>query len=213
MNLTCPHCGYSRELPEERRPSVTVRVTCPRCREHFQWAAEPAAASDPSAALPARPVGEDAPRQLDIRQATTRAKAGFWVRLVAALVDSTLVAILQVVLSTALVIAALRLTGGGEDQVRSLAVLIAWVFGPVIGVAYYVGFTGYCGQTPGKMAIRVKVIRCDGGEIGYGRAFIRETLGKFLSFVIFGIGYLMIAFDGQKQGLHDKLADTYVIKL
>ncbi len=63
------------------------------------------------------------------------------------------------------------------------------------------------------MAIRVKVIRTDGSEIGYGRAFLREVPGKFLSGLILGIGYLMIAFDAQKQGLHDKIADTYVIKL
>ena len=80
-------------------------------------------------------------------------------------------------------------------------------------MVYYVFFTGYCGQTPGKMAIRVKVIRTDGSEIGYGRAFLREVPGKFLSGLILGIGYLMIAFDAQKQGLHDKIADTYVIKL
>ncbi|PLY03929.1 MAG: transporter, partial [Desulfuromonas sp.] len=34
-----------------------------------------------------------------------------------------------------------------------------------------------------------------------------------LSGIILGIGYLMVAFDEQKQGLHDRLCDTYVIKL
>jgi len=209
MNLTCPHCGYSRELPEERRPAVTVRVTCPRCREQFQWAAEQGVAAEPSPVRLMKPAGS-AKTSSD---AAALPKAGFWVRFVAALVDSTLVSLLQLILGTALVVAALRLTGDGGEQARSLGMLIAWFFGPVLCVAYYVGFTGYCGQTPGKMAVRVKVIRCDGGEIGYGRAFFRETLAKFLSFMIFCIGYLMIAFDGQKQGLHDKLADTYVIKL
>jgi uncharacterized RDD family membrane protein YckC len=63
------------------------------------------------------------------------------------------------------------------------------------------------------MAVRVKVIRTDGGDIGYGRALLRETLGKFVSALIFGIGYLMVAFDARKQGLHDRIADTYVVKL
>ena len=48
---------------------------------------------------------------------------------------------------------------------------------------------------------------------GYGTAFLREVIGKFISSILLCIGYLMVAFDGQKQGLHDKIAGTYVIKL
>jgi uncharacterized RDD family membrane protein YckC len=63
------------------------------------------------------------------------------------------------------------------------------------------------------MALRIKVIRTNGMEIGYGKAALREVLGKFVSGILLGIGYLMVAFDLQKQGLHDKIADTYVIKI
>ncbi|MDX9709761.1 MAG: RDD family protein, partial [Trichloromonas sp.] len=91
--------------------------------------------------------------------------------------------------------------------------LMATLFGALVGLTYSVFFTGYCGQTPGKMALRIKVIRATGEEIGYGRAFVREVPGKFLSGILLGIGYLMAAFDSQKQGLHDRIADTYVIKL
>jgi uncharacterized RDD family membrane protein YckC len=83
----------------------------------------------------------------------------------------------------------------------------------VLGYAYRVFFIGYCGQTPGKMAVRVKVIRTDGTDVGYVRALLREVVGKFLSKLILGIGYLMVAFDSRKQGLHDKIADTYVVKI
>ena len=87
------------------------------------------------------------------------------------------------------------------------------LFSYVLSFAYYIFFTGYCGQTPGKMALRIKVIRRDGSDIGYGRAAFREVLGKTISGLLLGIGYLMVAFDEQKQGLHDRMADTYVIKL
>jgi uncharacterized RDD family membrane protein YckC len=63
------------------------------------------------------------------------------------------------------------------------------------------------------MALRIKVIRTDGSPINYGRAALREVLGKFISSILLGIGYLMVAFDNRKQGLHDKIGDTYVIKL
>lgn len=194
MTLTCPHCGFSRELPPDQAPAVAVRVTCPRCREQFRFPA-----AEPVPPPLAEPVA-----------ATALPKAGFWIRLVAAVVDATLITALQLILGTVLIAAALMLTDEGG---RGLGLFIAWSFGPALGVAYYVGFTGYCGQTPGKLALRVKVIGTDGGDIGYGRALLREVPGKFLSALLFGLGYLMIAFDGQKQGLHDKLVDTYVIKL
>jgi uncharacterized RDD family membrane protein YckC len=91
--------------------------------------------------------------------------------------------------------------------------IVIWLFGTVLSISYAVFFTGYCGQTPGKMALRIKVIRTDGAPITYGRAALREVLGKFVSGILLGIGYLMVAFDSKKQGLHDKIADTYVIKL
>jgi len=90
---------------------------------------------------------------------------------------------------------------------------LSFLFATVFGYAYLVFFTGYCGQTPGKMAVRIKVVRTNGAEVGFGRAFLREVVGKFCSKIILGVGYLMVAFDPRKQGLHDKIADTCVIKL
>jgi len=210
VNLTCPHCGFQRELPADRLPAVPVRVTCPRCREQFPFVPPAPAPSVPTVLpAPATAAAEEA-AGLDAAQAAALPKAGFWIRVVASLVDSTLVSLLQFIFGTALVAAAVALTGGGEDH---LGMVIAWSFGPALGVLYYVGFTGYCGQTPGKMALRIKVIRSDGNDIGYGTAFLRETVAKFLSALILGIGYLMVAFDEQKQGLHDRLVKTYVIKL
>ena len=63
------------------------------------------------------------------------------------------------------------------------------------------------------MLLRIQVVRTDGATLGYGKAFYREVIGKFLSGIIFAIGYLMAAFDDQKQALHDRMARTYVIKL
>jgi len=78
---------------------------------------------------------------------------------------------------------------------------------------YSVFFIGYCGQTPGKMVTRIKVVRSDGSEVGFGAAIFRELVGKFISTLLLGCGYLMVLFDEKNQGLHDKIADTWVIKL
>jgi predicted Zn finger-like uncharacterized protein len=219
MNLTCPHCGFSKEVDPDRIPARVSRVTCPRCQQGFSL--EATAAAGPSGEVapavaeeqipPAPPVSTLA--ESDQLSAEALPKAGFWIRLVAALVDSALVLAAQLILGFALGLATAMVRGGLSQQGELLVGVVTWFPGMILSMVYYVFFTGYCGQTPGKMAVRAKVIRTDGHDIGYGRAFLREVPGKFLSGLILGIGYLMIAFDSQKQGLHDKIADTYVIKL
>lgn len=135
-------------------------------------------------------------------------KAGFWIRVVAAILDGFLVLLLQGMLGGMLFLAGM-FNGSADD---SLAILVQ-IFTYLLSFVYYIFFAGYCGQTPGKMAVRIKIIRCDGSPLTYPRAAYRELPAKFIAGIILCIGYLMVAFDEQKQGLHDRMADTYVIKL
>jgi uncharacterized RDD family membrane protein YckC len=202
MTLTCPHCGFFRRIERDRVPLTATRATCPRCSKSFPL---PSAEEAPVFG-PAEP--ELAIEEVPHPSPTTIPKAGFWIRAVAAVVDLVLVTAVALVFGLALGLVTARLDGGMEATGR--------LFGSVLTViyyAYYIFFLGYCGQTPGKMALRIKVIRTNGMEIGYGKAALRELPGKFLSRIFLGIGYLMVAFDPQKQGLHDKIADTYVIKI
>lgn len=140
------------------------------------------------------------------------AYAGFWVRCVAAIVDSIAVWILQLLLTMVMgAMVGLIAPNFGSESFASIILL--GLFSSAVGMAYYVVFTGACGQTPGKMLLRLKVVRSDGTGITYGRAALREILGKFVSGITLGVGYLMVAFDARKQGLHDKIADTCVIHL
>jgi uncharacterized RDD family membrane protein YckC len=138
-------------------------------------------------------------------------KAGFWIRSIACVLDFFLLMTLLCILSLLinLVIGMLGIATEDDPAVG----LVLMLFGVSLIIGYVVFFIGYCGQTPGKMALRIKVIRTDGSPVSYGRAFLREVPGKFISSILLGIGYLMVAFDIQKQGLHDKIADSYVIKL
>jgi predicted Zn finger-like uncharacterized protein len=137
--------------------------------------------------------------------------AGFWIRGIAWVIDFLLIGVMQLVLGMlfGLAIDLLGISGDGDPSID----LAVWLFGATLSIGYAVFFTGYCGQTPGKMALRIKVLRADGRPIGYGRAALREIFGKFMSTILLGVGYLMVAFDSRKQGLHDKIADTCVIKL
>ncbi|MFI5359740.1 MAG: RDD family protein [Halanaerobiales bacterium] len=75
---------------------------------------------------------------------------------------------------------------------------------------YYVSMTYYYGTTLGKKLFNLKVVSTDGSELTFINVLYRETIGKYLSSIIF-IGYLMIAIDSEKRGLHDRLCDTRVV--
>ncbi|MBW2451552.1 MAG: zinc-ribbon domain-containing protein [Deltaproteobacteria bacterium] len=138
--------------------------------------------------------------------------AGFWIRFVAYGIDSFIIGGIQLVLTLALGLSIASLGGLTSEGDAAMGVVTS-LFGIMLGIAYAVFFIGYCGQTPGKMALRIKVVMTDGRDLSYGRAALREVVGKFLSGILLGIGYLMVAFDSKKQGLHDRLANTFVIKL
>ena len=65
--------------------------------------------------------------------------------------------------------------------------------------------------TLGKMALGIRVTDLDGRRVSFARASGR-WFGKILSSLIFGIGYLMVAFTEKKQGLHDMIAGTRVMR-
>jgi len=120
--------------------------------------------------------------------------AGFWRRLVAYIIDAIILGAVSGILIAIM----------GDPQTAS------WLISP-IGIIYIIGFWTWRGQTPGKMAMGVKIIKTDGSPIGIGRAILRYV-GYLVSTIIIFIGYLMIAWDSKKQGLHDKIAGTYVVK-
>jgi uncharacterized RDD family membrane protein YckC len=88
----------------------------------------------------------------------------------------------------------------------------AWV-GWVIAAVYYIGFWTWRGQSPGEMALRIKTYRTDATSVGFGTAILRYVVGYTACALTLGIGFLMIAFDGRKQGLHDKIAGTHVVEI
>ena len=108
----------------------------------------------------------------------------------------------------------------------------------VVGIAaYFWLLTGILGQTLGKLALRIQVVDSQGTVPGLGRAALRELLAKHvlywlvIAFLIFALSLAVVAallalgltvvgvlaflwmiWDQRKQGWHDKLAGTYVVK-
>ncbi|UEC43346.1 MAG: RDD family protein [Methanothrix sp.] len=84
--------------------------------------------------------------------------------------------------------------------------------GVVVSVGYYTYFFGN-GQTPGMMAMKIKLIGTDGTyPIGYFKGFLR-WIGMIVSAVVILLGYVWILIDKKKQGWHDKIAGTYVVNV
>lgn len=121
------------------------------------------------------------------------ARAGFWVRFVAAFIDGLLVGIIAGILGVIL-------HASGD------------ALGLLVSIGYYVYFEGGPrGAGPGKRVMNIRV--CDihtGGPIGYGRAFIRY-LAAILSAIPLFLGYFWMLWDHQKQCWHDKFARDVVV--
>jgi uncharacterized RDD family membrane protein YckC len=82
----------------------------------------------------------------------------------------------------------------------------------VIGVIYFTLMESSEKQgTLGKMLLNLKVGDSNGRQLSMSNAFGRK-LAKLISSIIFCIGFMMVGWDDKKQGLHDKIADTYVFE-
>jgi uncharacterized RDD family membrane protein YckC len=105
-----------------------------------------------------------------------------------------------------------------SSQVASLLLLAVGLIFNILQLAvdvwYLVFFQAKKGQTLGKKAVGIKVVDRNGNKPSLGTFAIRELVGKWiLDTITLGIGYLIVAFDSKKQGLHDKIANTFVVKV
>jgi uncharacterized RDD family membrane protein YckC len=90
-------------------------------------------------------------------------------------------------------------------------VAVSTLISVVISSLYEGLFVAHFAATPGKMALGLKVVRPDGRLVGVGRAFGRY-FAKMLSAIMLWIGFIMVAFDSDKRGLHDMICDTRVVR-
>jgi uncharacterized RDD family membrane protein YckC len=137
--------------------------------------------------------------------------AGFWIRFLAKFIDGLILTVVLVV--PFLIFMALTGAFGDPESSSAAATLAQIVFQIgyyVVAAGYSIFFTGKYGATPGKMACKLLVVDPSGGKISYARATGRY-FAEILSGLICYIGYIMVAFDSEKRGLHDRLCNTRVI--
>ena len=130
--------------------------------------------------------------------AATTEKAGWWTRFLAILIDAIAVGIVGSILNSIVY-------QGEATGSTGLSTLL--------GVIYYVYFWSSYGkgQTLGSRALNIRVVKTDGSYLDLVGAFLRYV-GLVISVICLFIGVIWAAFDAQKQGWHDKIAGTYVVK-
>lgn len=140
-------------------------------------------------------------------QRVARFRAPFSLRCGAILIDYILLTAI-IVFSTLIS----RLQGGGARSAGSLTETIGIILTIVIAVLDLGVLPGLTGQTAGKWATGLRILRTDGREIGLGRALLRHFVGYPLSFITLGIGFLVAALSQRGRGLHDFIAGTIVVR-
>jgi uncharacterized RDD family membrane protein YckC len=134
--------------------------------------------------------------------------AGFWIRVVSWIIDGIVLAIISAAIPP--------LLGAGPgvtfDGARVDIDYGANALGALVGLIYFVGLWSWKGQTLGMMPFGIWVVRAeDGGRVDPLRALVRYV-GLIISFAVLLLGVIWVAFDDRKQGWHDKLANTFVVR-
>ena len=199
----CSNCGtpFSVDL-------ATALTTPEGVTPVPQGPAQPPVAPPPGYAIPVTPPMYIAP--------TGSARyGGFWIRVVATLIDAIAVGIvtgpvsLIIGVMTGLAGHAVSMPKPGVDVASflitaSFSTLVNWLYAALLESSSYQA-------TLGKMALGLKVTDLEGRRLSFARASGRH-FAKILSALLLCVGFIMVGFTRFKQGLHDMIAGTLVIR-
>ena len=132
---------------------------------------------------------------------------GFWLRALASLIDSIWVMILTFSLGW-MVYGVVYFQS--EDFVQGIAdVFISYVLPFVITMAFWI----YKSATPGKMVLGLQIVDAKTLKKTSSGKLVVRYLGYYVSLIALGLGYFWVGWDKKKQGWHDKMAGTLVVKI
>lgn len=121
---------------------------------------------------------------------------GFWIRAMAFVVDGLVLAVLVSVVS------------GLLNFRPGLARLVEWS-SPLLYLAAAVALRS---ETPGKKMLGLRVVDAQGNAPGFWATVMRELVGKSISAIFIGLGFLWMGWNGRKRGWHDYMAGTCVVR-
>ena len=135
---------------------------------------------------------------------------GFFPRLIATFIDGIVVSLATLPVNIGVGILAANIADPG-------AMIGVQLLGMVLQLAitfYYYGyFYSKKGASLGKQAMGLHIIDSTTGQnLSFGKAIFRESIGKGVSMITMGIGFLMAAFRADSKALHDLIAGSHVLK-
>lgn len=164
------------------------------------------------ASVPTSGSAPPPPPQWDARPAGGQQAVGyggFWIRVVALVIDVVILSIASGVLATVLGVPLV------PDDPYNVSPSMMWAnLGSVVLFWLYFALleSSERGATVGKMAMGLRVVTGDGRRLTFLNATGRY-FAKILSSLFLGFGYLMVGFTERKRGLHDMIANTVVVKV
>jgi uncharacterized RDD family membrane protein YckC len=132
--------------------------------------------------------------------------AGFWSRVGASFIDTVLLALIIGPVLWA-VYGAAYLDSDSLIQ-GPVDFLLSYVFPAIAVIVFWI----YKSSTPGKMAFGMRIVDARTGETPTTAQFVGRYLGYYVSTLPLLLGFLWVAWDPKKQGFHDKLAGTVVVR-
>ena len=134
--------------------------------------------------------------------------AGFWIRVGASIIDSILIIMITYPLLFAIYGWAGLDYGTAMQSTGFINILLTWIL-PVVAVIW---FWVSKKATPGKMLLSLQVVDAKtGSNLTVGQSLLRY-IGYFVSTIPFCLGLIWVGFDSKKQGWHDKIAGTVVVR-
>ncbi|PKM76716.1 MAG: RDD family protein [Firmicutes bacterium HGW-Firmicutes-15] len=152
------------------------------------------------------PEQEPAVAPPDETKLTKYRAAGFWIRLLAFLIDLMVIAGLNAIIWGSLLPIATQ--PSFLYQVLHTNIL----FLGLTGAAYFILMTRYFQQTLGKMIVGIKVVQRSGEPLSWITVIFRELVARSLSQIMgLYLGYMVCWFNAEKRCAHDFLSDTWVV--
>ena len=147
------------------------------------------------------------PPESDVsREETEINYAGFWIRVAASLLDSIWLLVLTLTLGW--MIYGSYYLESTEFLLGSADFIISYVLPFIITLLFW----AYKAATPGKMILSMKIVDANTLEkVSNGRLALRY-LGYYVSMLPLFLGFFWVAWDKRKQGWHDKIARTVVVR-
>ena len=148
--------------------------------------------------------------------------AGFWIRVAAALIDTLIfVVVFSVPLTLIYGVDYWTVQQGAkgiwdiliqytvQQGAKGIWDILIQYIAPVVITVWF--WTRYLG-TPGKMALRLRVVDARTGQGISTPQAIGRYLGYYVSMLPLMLGFIWVGIDRKKQGFHDKLAGTVVVR-